>query len=77
MRCLQRVVVLMEHTAKKGEHKILPECTLPLTGVRVVNRIITELAVFDVTDRGLVLTESAPGVTDEELREKTGVPFTR
>ncbi|TZF91181.1 CoA transferase subunit B [Cognatilysobacter lacus] len=71
---VKRVVVLMEHTAKNGEHKILPECTLPLTGVAVVNRIITDLAVLDVTPEGLRVVERAPGVTSEQLAEKTGVP---
>ena len=72
---VKRVVVLMEHTAKSGDHKILNECSLPLTGVGVVNRIITELAVFDVTSNGLVLIESAPDVTEEELHAKTGCAF--
>ena len=70
---VKRVVVLMEHTAKNGEHKIVPTCTLPLTGVGVVNRIITDLAVLDVTDAGLRLVELATGVELTELREKTGV----
>jgi len=72
---VKRVVVLMEHAAKNGEHKILHHCTLPLTGVRVVNRIITELAVFDIGPQGLVLMEMADGVTEEELHAKTGCPF--
>lgn len=74
---VKRVVVIMEHTAKDGEHKIVANCTLPLTGVAVVNRIITDLAVLDVTTNGLVLTQLAPGVTEKEVREKTGAPFTR
>ena len=71
---VQRVVVLMEHTAK-GQHKILEACTLPLTGQRVVNRIITDLCVLDVTTDGLELVELAPRVTLEELQAKTGAPI--
>jgi 3-oxoacid CoA-transferase subunit B len=73
---VKRVVVLMEHVAKKKDGtidlKILPNCTLPLTGVGVVNRIITDLAVLDVTPQGLKVVEMAPGVTREELQAKTG-----
>jgi 3-oxoacid CoA-transferase subunit B len=69
---VERVVVLMEHCAKNGEHKILQECTLPLTGKGVVNRIVTDLGVFDVTPDGLKGVELAPGVTAEEIRLKTG-----
>jgi len=69
-----RVVVLMEHSAKNGEHKILQRCTLPLTGVGVVNRIISDLGVFDVTPNGLQATELATGVTPDEVRTKTGCP---
>src|SRR6478736_4002590 len=72
---VKRVVVLMEHTTKSGESKILPKCTLPLTGVGVVNRIITDLAIFDVTPDGLKLVERAADVSAEDLKAKTGVPF--
>ena len=69
-----RVVVLMEHAAKNGEHKLLAKCTLPLTGVGVVDRIITELCVLDVTPTGFKCLELAPGVTADEIRAKTGCP---
>ena len=76
---VKSVVVLMEHVAKKKDGtidlKILPSCTLPLTGVGVVDRIITDLAVLDVTPHGLKVVEMAPGVTREELQSKTGVPL--
>ena len=74
---VKRIVVLMEHVAKDGSHKILPQCDLPLTGVGVVNRIITDLGVFDVTLDGLVLVEMAEGVSEDDLRTRTGVPFRR
>ena len=73
---VKRVVVLMEHLARDETHKILSECTLPLTGVGVVDRVITDLAVFDVTPVGLRLLEMAPGVSEDDLRTKTGVQFT-
>ena len=71
---VKRVIVLMEHTAK-GEPKILDECTLPLTGARVVNKIVTDLCVFDVGPRGLSLVEVAPDTTLDEIRVRTGAPF--
>ena len=70
---VRRVVVLMEHTAKNGEHKILPECTLPLTGVGVVDRIITDLGVFDITSAGLQMRELAEGVDLADVQRQTGV----
>jgi 3-oxoacid CoA-transferase len=71
-----RVVVLMEHCAKDGRPKILETCTLPLTGKAVVDRIITELGVFDVKPGGgLVLREMADGATLELIRARTGAPF--
>jgi 3-oxoacid CoA-transferase subunit B len=68
----KRVVVVMEHVAKDGTHKVVRECTLPLTGQGVVDRIITDLAVMDVSPHGLLLRELAPGVTVEDVRAKTG-----
>ncbi len=71
----KKVIVLMEHVAKDGSHKILTECDLPYTGRGVVNRIITDLAVLDVTEDGLKLIELAPDVTFDDLQTKTGAPI--
>ncbi len=70
------VIVITEHVAKDGSPKIVPECDLPLTGVGVVDRIISDRAVFDVTPDGLVLRDLAPDQTVDELRSLTGAPFT-
>jgi 3-oxoacid CoA-transferase subunit B len=72
-----RVIVLTEHNAKDGSPKVVDRCVLPLTGAGVVQRIVTDLAVFDIEDKRLVLRATAPGVGADELRERTGAPFAR
>lgn len=74
---VQRVIVLMEQVNKHGEPKILPECKLPLTGKGVVNRIISELGVYDITEKGLVLVELANGVSFEDVQRVTPVTIHR
>ncbi|MGE8561057.1 MAG: CoA-transferase, partial [Acinetobacter sp.] len=70
---VQKVVVLMEHNAKDGSAKVVPQCTLPLTGKGVVNRVITDLGVMDITERGVILVELAKDVTLEQIKAATGV----
>ncbi len=71
---VQRVIVVMEHAAQDGSAKLVRECTLPLTGIRVVKRVITDLCVLDVTSSGFEVIELAPGVTPELVERQTGAP---
>jgi len=72
---VQRVIVVMEHTTPAGEHKLLRECTLPLTGSKVVHRVITDLCVLDITDRGFEVFELADGVSREQIEQRSGAPL--
>jgi 3-oxoacid CoA-transferase subunit B len=71
----RRIVVVMEHCSKNGQSKLKRRCTLPLTGLRVVNRIITDMAVIDVTPTGFELRERAPGISIEDIRRSTDAPL--
>jgi 3-oxoacid CoA-transferase subunit B len=73
---VKRVVVIMDHNARSGAAKLLKACSLPLTGQGVVDRVITDLGVFDIDDGGVTLSELAPGVTIDEVRERTEAEFT-
>jgi 3-oxoadipate CoA-transferase beta subunit len=73
----KNVYVMMEHTTKSGESKIVPKCTYPLTGVACVSRVITDLAVIDVTPKGLKVVDMVEGLAFEDLQKVTGVPLTR
>ena len=70
---VRQVVILMEHNAQDGSPKLLPQCTLPLTGAGVINRVITDLCVMDITENGVVVIELAEGVTSEEVARRSGV----
>lgn len=67
----KNIIVAMQHTNKEGESKLLPACTLPITGLKCVKKVVTELGIFDITERGFELREIAPGVSLEEVRSKT------
>jgi len=67
----ENIIVAMMHTNKKGESKLLPECTLPLTGVKCVKKVVTDLAVLEITPNGFKLLETAPGVSVEEVKNAT------
>ena len=73
---VKRVIVIMEHVAKDGSMKLLKECTLPLTGVKVVDRVITDLGVFDITPKGMILIHKPDDVSLEEITAKTSADFT-
>src|SRR5262249_60099599 len=72
---VKKVIVIREHTAKDGEKKLLERCALPLTGAGVVDMVVTDLGVFMIDEKGMTLTEIAPGVTPQEIRGKTAARF--